>query len=553
MLSGPVVESGLHMRTFFLLSTCHLVPLLALTLAVGCGADPADSASPGGADGTTTDGSTADGTDGTDGTSGPSAALAASVEDHPLVAWVTLESTTSGPVELRASAPDAPERVLPGVSLEAGTATTVPLLGLRAETTYDLTLTDSAGSVATTELTTGPLPEDLPPVTVDVLLEDRVNPGFIVFPLSRWDNGPVAGWGYAVALDEGGQVAWFVEIPLSSTFRWTESGSMLLTDLTAEAIEVNGLGEQENSLDVPSTGLDTVHHELDLVAGADGGDRLLFLSSELRQIGGYTDDETGEPVTHNVVADVLVEASWDGTIGRTVNLFDLLDPLRTTASFDYPFWNIPPYSGVSDPKDWTHGNALLEGTDGAWTVSLRNQDWILKVDPETGTLMWTLGWEGDFSLQDGRWFSTQHSPVWIDETTLLLYDNGTNRPGEDSPSTRVVAYRIDEAARTATQLWEYTGEAPYYAPASGGVEPLEDGYLIADGGVVDAVTIVEGVIVPHLSPRMVEVEGSDGSFEPVLSVRVGYWGDMTAPGYLAYRAEKVADLYGSRGVLAYAR
>lgn len=550
MLSTPPVESGLHMRTFFPLPSLCLTALLALGLGAGCGANPADSASTDPSDGTSTDGADGSGSDGS--TSAP-AAIAASLEDHPLVAWLTLEPGTSGSVEVVASAPEAPTRVLPPLNLDAGTSITVPLLGLRADTAYDITLTDSSGSTATTSVTTGTLPDDLPPVTVDVLVGDRVNPGFIVFPLSRWDNGPVAGWGYAVALDEEGQVAWFAEIPLSSTFRWTESGSMLLTDLTAEALEVDALGNLEHSLNVPSTGLESIHHELDTVAGAGGEDRILFLSSELRQIDGYPDEETGGTVTHNVVADVLAEASWDGTVGRTVNLFDLLDPMRITASFDYPFWNIPPYSGVPNPKDWTHGNLLSEGADGSWTVSLRNQDWILKVDPEAGTLLWTLGFEGDFELVSGRWFSTQHSPMWVDDTTLLVYDNGTARPGEDSPSTRVVAYRIDQTARTAEQLWEYTGISPYYAPASGGVVPLSDGYLIADGGVVDAVAVVDGAIIPHLSPRMVEVEGSTGDFEPVLSVRIGYWGDMTAPGYLSYRADKVPDLYGSRGVLAYAR
>lgn len=551
MLSSPRYELDETMRIFLPLGVCAL-------LAGACaGGDesPASDSDGGSSDDTagadSAGDAASDGADGTDGTSGSGHRVEAALADHPLVAWVTIQGETAGEVWLEAVADGAPRRVTPSFWVEAGEPVTVPFLGLRPETTYEITLvaTDLEEAVS---LTTGPLPDDLPPVTVEHIEPDRVNPGFIVFPLSRWDNGPVAGWGYAVALDEGGQVAWYTEIPLSSTFRWSDRGTMYLSDLTSDALEVDALGSRVNELDVPGTGLESIHHELDVVDDA-GEPRLLFLSSELRQISGYPDDETGGTVTHNVVGDVVAEASWDGTVGRTVNLFEVLDPMRTTEDFDYPFWNIPPYAGVSDPKDWTHGNAILEDEDGDWLVSLRNQDWLVKLDPDAGTLLWRMGHEGDFSLLSGRWFSTQHSPSWLDDETLLLYDNGTHRPGETSPSTRVVAYRVDEEARTLDELWEYTGEVPYYAPASGDVDALDDGLLITDGGVVDAITLIDGVVIPHLSPRVVEVEGEAGSYAPVLSVTVGYWGDLSKPGYLAYRGDKVADLYGSGGVAAYAR
>ena len=49
--------------------------------------------------------------------------------------------------------------------------------------------------------------------------EDRVTDGFVILPLSKWTNGPIAGWGYVIALDEGGAVAWYIETDISSTFR----------------------------------------------------------------------------------------------------------------------------------------------------------------------------------------------------------------------------------------------------------------------------------------------------------------------------------------------
>ena len=526
-------------------------PLSAALLVASLGAcgaqsgDPSDGLTPGAAD------------------SGdePAASIVATVAaeadpERPLVAWVTVTAPSPGRAHLVATAEGAPDRETP--LFEVGpTPVTVPFLGLRAATDYriatDVTLGDGGRAAGDTRFTPGPLPDDLPAVTVQVANEDEIEPGIIVFPLSKWEGGPVAGWGYVVGIDEGGVVCFVAHTDISSTFTWTDDGSVLLTALTESALQLDPLGRTERSLVLPEVGLESIHHELVRVPGESGDPaaddaHLLLLSSELRVIDGY-DDGVGGTRTHNVVGDVVVETDWSGAVHHEVRLFDLLDPLRTTPDFDLPFWQIPPYDDVDTPKDWSHGNAILPLDDGAWMVSLRNQDWLLGLDPETESLLWKMGFEGDFELLNGRWFSTQHSPRLLGGDRLLLYDNGANRPGEGFPNSRVVEYAVDWEARTVSQTWEYRGAAPYYVPAAGDVDPLPGGnLLITDGGVVDAVQSIGGVLVPHLSPRVIELTGEGDDRAPALQVVVGTWGDWYTPGYIAYRGDKVESLYGSRGI-----
>lgn len=535
-------------------------PSLALltALLLSCAGSPEPAA------GDTAD--AADGWDGGDGADGtdPAAAVSASVEadpSHPLLAWVTVSTEAAGEARIVATADGAPTRATPAF-LVGPEAVTVPVLGLRPETAYALRVEvtgDGGDGAADLAFTPGSLPADLPPVTVQLLDPDRVEDGLVMLPLSRWENGPVAGWGYVVALDEGGALCWYIETAISGTFTRLDDGGILLTELTDTAVQLDPLGRTERSLTVTDFGIETVHHELVLVPGEGQTDtsvdpHLLLLSSELQVIDGY-DDGSGGTVAHNVVGDVVVETDWDGNLHAEIGLFDLLDPLRTTPDFDLPFWQIPPYDEVDTPKDWTHANAIVPMDDGTWMVSLRNQDWLVGLDPESGALTWRMGAEGDFELLSGRWFSTQHSPRLLgDGDRLLMYDNGANRPEEGFPNSRVVEYAVDWEARTVEQLWEYRGAVPYYVPAAGDVDPLPGGnLLVTDGGVVDAVRTIGGFLIPHLTPRIVELAGEGDDREPVLQVILGTWGDWESPAYIAYRADKVPDLYGSRGVRALAR
>ena len=89
------------------------------------------------------------------------------------------------------------------------------------------------------------------------------------------------------------------------------------------------------------------------------------------------------------------------------------------------------------PGDWLHANSISwSPADGDLLVSLCAQDWVIKIDYANGTgdghVVWRLGQGGDFTHQypirdPSPWFSHQHDVRYINDTTLVVFDDGNTR------------------------------------------------------------------------------------------------------------------------------
>ena len=118
----------------------------------------------------------------------------------------------------------------------------------------------------------------------------------------------------------------------------------------------------------------------------------------------------------------------------------------------------------SSALDWLHTNAIsYSSADGNLIVSLRHQDWIVKIDYQNGQgdghVMWRLGKNGDFTISStdpNPWFSHQHDPHYVGLSTIVLFDNGNTRCTATNGSiitgcdSRGQALKLDEHNRTAT-------------------------------------------------------------------------------------------------------
>ena len=92
----------------------------------------------------------------------------------------------------------------------------IPVVGLRAETTYDLTVSafDAAGDPAgqgVVQMTTGALPDWIPPLQVNQIDAARMAPGITLFDIQRWgvDQPPDEPSGMLVGVDQEGQIVWY--------------------------------------------------------------------------------------------------------------------------------------------------------------------------------------------------------------------------------------------------------------------------------------------------------------------------------------------------------
>ena len=159
--------------------------------------------------------------------------------------------------------------------------------------------------------------------------------------------------------------------------------------------------------------------------------------------------------------------------------------------------------------DWTHSNALLySSTDGDLIVSIRHQNWVLKIDYNNGAgsgdIVWHLGYQGDFTLlnADGSadnnnadWFYAQHGPSFTTTNTsgkfsLALFDNGDDRgvsvvsggtcgvTGQPACYSTIPILNIDETAMTATLAFHPT--TPDYSFFGGNAEVLANGHVEYD-------------------------------------------------------------------------
>jgi arylsulfate sulfotransferase len=165
-----------------------------------------------------------------------------------------------------------------------------------------------------------------------------------------------------------------------------------------------------------------------------------------------------------VEGSVLIDLNRDWVPDWTWNPFDHLDVNRIQMAGVFP--------------DWIHGNAILYTADHDLLFSMRHQSWIVKIDYAdgggTGAVLWKLGYQGDFTLtpnDPSQWFYGQHKPTILADNghqmTLAVWDDGNSRvmnssgeicgaPGAPACYSRAVVYQINQDARTAQEIFQYT-------------------------------------------------------------------------------------------------
>ena len=194
-----------------------------------------------------------------------------------------------------------------------------------------------------------------------------------------------------------------------------------------------------------------------------------------------------------VTGDVLIDLDQNHNPVWLWNEFDHLDINRRP--YQYP--------------DWTHTNAVIySADDGNLIISIRHQNWLVKIDYNNGTgtgdILWHLGYQGDFTLlnADGStdtnpfdWFYAEHGPAFVTTNTtgqfsLVLFDNGDDRgvsvtpggtcgvTGQPDCYSTVPLLQLDEGAMTATLAINPT--TPDYSLFGGNAETLGNGNVEYD-------------------------------------------------------------------------
>jgi arylsulfate sulfotransferase len=252
--------------------------------------------------------------------------------------------------------------------------------------------------------------------------------------------------------------------------------------------ETNAARVSEQLVAMGKRPITAFHHEVRTLP--DG--RIATLGS-VEQI--LTDVQGPGPL--DVIGDMIVVLDADLQVVWAWDAFDHLDASRV-ALFQERCLNspgCPPYHLAKDANDWTHSNSVAETPDGALLLSVRHQDWILKIDYAGGTgggdVIWRLGKDGDFVLDStdpNPWFSHQHDASFLpgSGTAISLFDNSNARLlGSPQATSRGQVLELDEANRIARLV--LNAELGVRSFALGSAEMLSSGSFHFEAGlVVDA-------------------------------------------------------------------
>lgn len=131
--------------------------------------------------------------------------------------------------------------------------------------------------------------------------------------------------------------------------------------------------------------------------------------------------------------------------------------------------------------DYVHMNSIAIDYDSNIVVSSRHLSEVTKINRKTGKVIWRLGGQNNqFTfINDPVGFSYQHDarPVPGKPDQYTIFDNGNYHNPRFS---RVVEYKIDTAAMTATLVWEYRHNPDYYTFYMGNAQRLPNGNTFID-------------------------------------------------------------------------
>ncbi len=394
--------------------------------------------------------------------------------------------------------------------------------GMRANSAYFLTAQTATGGVVTNGLTipfqTGSPGVTFPSITVPVpatpldSLTDHV----------LLTDGLVQNGGFPIATDLSGNVIWYY----AAFDDPSQVGSLLTRVVPGGTILV--IADGVNSAN--STTQQQILREIDLAGNAlretnatriqeqlvaMGRQSSCTMGSSICTFGAFHHEAIRLPNGHTMAFGDVEQIFPAGTQGSTapvdiigdiiVELDQNFQVVWSWSTFDHdggaPQLDInrpavlgetcvpgqggcPPMFLAPIANDWLHGNSLqYRTTDHNLIMSLRHQDWVIKIDYRdgqgTGNILWRLGNQGDFtpnSTDPWPWFSHQHDAGFETNGVFTVFDDGNTRVAQNPGVTefsRGQAYNIDETHMIANPV--LNASLGVYSFALGSAQLLSNG------------------------------------------------------------------------------
>jgi hypothetical protein len=422
---------------------------------------------------------------------------------NPLVALYSVPPSSASTVFVQfAVASDHPAwRNTNPLPVVPGKSTNLFVAGMLPSTTYEMrdVFSDGTGS-APLLFTTGSLPTTLtfptftvqqPPGPGSDLDQDMIFHHLTSSP----SNAP-----NPFATDLSGRVVWYYDVSQAGLTH-TYAGQSLAPGGTVLVLGVDRYAPLPATLDVlreidlagntvRETNMDAVNVQLNArgyhaiftfthdVERLPNGDTAVLCPTERTiDINGTPTEYVGSTI---VVLDKNFQVSWawDAFDHLDVNRGPILGEVLQPGGAEQMNASTPVLPAV----DWLHVNAVSwSPADQNLVLSIRHQDWVVKIEYGNGAgdghVVWRLGQGGDFAVNSADpdpWFSHQHDAHYIDDHTLILFDNGnTRRASDPTAHSRGQVWKLDEQTMTATLV--VNADLGSYSGALGAAERLSNG------------------------------------------------------------------------------
>jgi hypothetical protein len=355
---------------------------------------------------------------------------------------VQVELSSAAQAAVQCTLDSDPQEIFFAESTEAGTSHTLRLSGLIPREAYSCSAAPVCpeGTAQDFVYQTDPAPADMRQLTVEIDPVLGMEGAWTVAPFS---GGAFFAQTWIVAWGPDGRPRWWWPLP-AGVGVWIEaryhvgSGEFVWGGGFDEEgrIRTIDLWEGETYAWAPP-GWETTEFHHDGKQIADG--RLMTLEIRENSEGGDEWDGFGlrihDPATGEVDFDYDSQRGVDEGYLRTAGGFGDSDPYHAN-------W-----------MDWQETDA-----GPVVYVSLCFEQQILALDGATGEMLWLLGADLGWTVQDGlgNTLSDEDLPqcqhgLEVDGDTLLVYDNGWQRQ-----ESSVAEWQIDAEQRIATRLWTWT-------------------------------------------------------------------------------------------------
>ncbi len=433
--------------------------------------------------------------------------------EQPLVAFYSAPPCTSGRMYVAFSAKGS--QIWRGTSAKpciSGQSMNFYVAGMRPKTTFRMRHVTVNGSSQEfspiVQFTTGKLPRRFPAFWVRDLPDDQTSwlDDIVLRSVLDLIKGQT---NLAVATDLAGKVTWYVDrlrgAPDGFFYlsRPVADGNMLYlvtccaglqhvvveADLTGQVIRQTNMSRiNEQLLARGDQPVRTIHH--DAVRFPNGHTLIL----------GFI-EQPGSPPT---MGDMVIALDENFQVVWTWNAFEHLDTARRAVLNETCAIAYGDACAASTPlaHDWLHSNSIAYSPkDRNLIVSMRHQDWVIKLDYRDGTgsgeVLWRLGKDGDFIIASSDaypWFSHQHDATYVGSNRIALFDNGNTRCIRQFPlcSSRGQVLELDEDTRVARLV--HNVDLGRYSPRHGSAQLLGNGNY----------HFGSGFILPELSSRSTE-------------------------------------------------